>query len=154
MINEQTIQKTVEAFIKDTDIFLVQVKVKPGNKIEVFVDQPNHISIETCRSLSKHIEANLNRDEEDFELMVSSPGIDEAFKVSSQYKKYKGKQVSILKTDGVKLIGSLGDITNDTVELETKTTERQKAGKGRHTIIENITINLHTIKETKLILPF
>jgi len=154
MISEQTIIKLVEEFIKGTDTFLVQVKVKPVNKIEVFVDAPNHISIETCRSLSKHIEAALDRDKEDFELIVSSPGIDEPFKVAAQYQKYKGKQVSVLKTDGIKLIGNLTNLTNDAIEIETKTTERKQVGKGRQTIIENITITLHTIKETKLILPF
>jgi len=154
MISEQYIQKLVEAFIQGTAVFLVQVKIKPVNKIEVYVDEPNHISIETCRSLSKHIEAALDRDKEDFELMVSSPGIDEPFKVAAQYQKYIGKQVSVLKTDGIKLIGSLAGITNDAIEIETKTTERKQAGKGRQTIIENIIITLHTIKETKLILPF
>ena len=154
MVSEQNIHKLVEEFIKGTTIFLVQVKIKPVNKIEVFVDEPNHISIETCRSLSKHIEAGLNRDEEDFELIVSSPGIDEPFKVPAQYQKYIGKQVSVLKTDGIKLIGSLANVANDAIEVETKTTERKQAGKGRQTIIENITITLHTIKETKLILPF
>lgn len=154
MISEQSIKQIVADFIKGTDTFLVQVKVKLGNKIEVFVDEPNHISIERCREISKHIEASLDRDREDFELMVSSPGIDEPFKVEEQYQKYKGKQVSVLKTDGIKLIGSLANIANDAIEIETKTTERKQAGKGRQTSIENITITLHTIKETKLILPF
>lgn len=154
MISEQKIQVVVEDKIKGTPVFLVQVKVKPTNKIEVFVDEPNHIAIETCTNISKHIEANLNRDEEDFELMVSSPGIDEPFKVLAQYQKYMGKQVSVLKTDGIKLIGSLIKVTNDSIELETKITERKKIGKGRQTIVENITITLNKIKETKLILPF
>ncbi|HEX7414865.1 MAG TPA: ribosome assembly cofactor RimP [Bacteroidia bacterium] len=154
MISEQTIHTIVEDYIKGTSVFLVQVKVKPANKIEVFVDEPNHIAIETCRNISKHIEANLNRGDEDFELMVSSPGIDEPFKVLAQYQKYIGKQVSVLKTDGIKLIGSLANVTNNNIELETKTTERKQAGKGRQTIVENLTITLNQIKETKLILPF
>ncbi|MHB8260140.1 MAG: ribosome assembly cofactor RimP [Bacteroidia bacterium] len=154
MISEQTIQKLVEDKINGTSVFLVQVKVKPTNKIEIFVDEPNHISIETCKNISKHIEANLNRDEEDFELMVSSPGTDEPFRVLAQYQKYIGKQVSVLITDGNKIIGSLTNATNDNIILETKTTERKKIGKGRQTIVENLTITLNKIKETKLILPF
>ena len=154
MISEQTICKLVEEKINGTAVFLVQVKVKPGNKIEVYVDEPKHVSIETCIAISKHIEANLNRDEEDFELIVSSPGIDESFTVLPQYQKYIGKQVGVVKTDGLKVIGTLAKADAGSIEIETKTTERKQAGKGRQTIIENIIITLDKIKETKLILPF
>ncbi len=154
MISEQTIQKLVEDKIKGTDVFLVQVKVKPANKIEVFVDEPNHISIETCIGISKHIEANLDRDAEDFELIVSSPGIDEAFTVLPQYQKYYGKQVGVIKKDGIKVIGSLAHADDKTITVEIKTTERKQVGKGKQTVINNVTIELDKIKETKLILPF
>ena len=154
MISEQTIQKLVEAKISGTDVFLVQVKVKPANKIEVFVDEPAHISIEKCIEISKHIEASLDRDKEDFELIVSSPGIDEAFIVLPQYQKYYGKQVSVVQKDGIKIIGSLVNADETTVTIETKTRERKQIGKGKQTIIENVTIDLDKIKETKLILPF
>ena len=154
MISEQTIQKLVEEKIKGTPVFLVQVKVKPANKIEVFIDEPTHITIETCRAISKHIEAGLNRDDEDFELMVSSPGIDEAFTVLPQYQKYIGKQVGVIKKDGLKVIGALAGATETSITIEIKTTERKKIGKGKQTIIENVTIDLDKIKETKLILPF
>jgi len=154
MISEQTIQKLVEEKIKGTPVFLVQAKVKPANKIEVFVDEPNHISIEKCIEISKHIEANLNRDDEDFELIVSSPGIDEAFTVLPQYQKYIGKQVAVIKKDGIKVIGALANADETNITIETKTRERKQIGKGKQTVIENITIALDTIKETKLILPF
>ncbi|HXU28338.1 MAG TPA: ribosome assembly cofactor RimP [Bacteroidia bacterium] len=154
MISEQTIEKLVEEKIKGTPVFLVQVKVKPANKIEIFIDEPNHITIETCREVSKHVEAGLNRDDEDFELMVSSPGIDEAFTVLPQYQKYIGKQVSVIKKDGIKIIGALAAATDTNLTIETKTRERKQIGKGKQTVIENVTIDLDKIKETKLILPF
>jgi len=154
MISEQTIQKLVEEKIKGSPVFLVGVKVKPANKIEVYVDEPNHISIEKCIEISKHIEANLDRDVEDFELVVSSPGIDEAFTVLPQYQKYYGKQVGVVKKDGSKVIGSLANADEKTVTIEIKTTERKQIGKGKQTVINNVTIDLDKIKETKLILPF
>lgn len=154
MISEQTIQKLVEEKIKGTDVFLVQVKVKPANKIEVFVDEPKHVSIETCIAISKFIESKLDREAEDFELIVSSPGIDEAFTVLPQYQKYYGKQVGIIQKDGIKVIGSLANADDKTVTIEIKTTERKQIGKGKQTVINNVTIDLDKIKETKLILPF
>ncbi|HXB40623.1 MAG TPA: ribosome assembly cofactor RimP [Bacteroidia bacterium] len=154
MINEQQIKALAQQKIDGTALFLVDVKVKPLNKIEVFIDAPNHVTVNECVSLSRHIEEKLNRDVEDFELIVSSPGIDQPFRVLSQYQKYLGKEVSVLKKDGIKIIGKLNGASDTAVEIETKRTERREKGKGRHTIIENITIDLNQIKETKLILPF
>lgn len=154
MINELNIKALAEEKIGGTPLFLVDIKVKPSNKIEVFIDAPNNVSIDECVSLSKYIESNLNRDAEDFELTVSSPGIDQPFKVLNQYQKYEGKEVSVLKRDGVKIIGKLAGADENEVRVESKKTERGEKGKGKQTITENITIQLNQIKETKLILPF
>ena len=154
MINELNIKTLAEQKIGGTSLFLVDVKVRPSNKIEVFIDAPNHITVDDCVSISKHIEAGLDRDKEDFELTVSSPGIDQPFKVIEQYRKYTGKEVAVLKKDGIKVIGKLGNANEEEIQVETKRTERSEKGKGKQIIIENITIQLNQIKETKLILPF
>lgn len=154
MIEEKKIKDLAEQKIGGTELFLVDIRVKPVNKIEVFIDSPSHVTVDQCVSLSRHIESGLNRDIEDFELTVSSPGIDQPFKVGEQYRKYMGKEVSVLKKDGIKIIGKLADFTGDGLVIETKRTEKKEKGKGRHTIIENVNINLSEIKETKLILPF
>jgi ribosome maturation factor RimP len=154
MISETNIKALTEQKIGGTDLFLVEVKVKQSNKIEVFIDSPNHVTVDDCVSISKHIEAGLDRDKEDFELTVSSPGIDQPFKVINQYQKYVGKEVSVLKKDGIKVIGKLIAADENEAAVETKKTERGEKGKGKQTKIENITIQLNQIKETKLILPF
>jgi ribosome maturation factor RimP len=154
MISETNIKALAEEKIGGTNLFLVDVKVKPANKIEVFVDSPNHITVDECVSISKYIEAGLDRDNEDFELTVSSPGIDQPFKVINQYQKYLGKEISSLRKDGIKIIGKLIAANENEIEIEIKRTERGEKGKGKQTIIENITIQLNQIKETKLILPF
>ncbi len=154
MIEEKYIQTLAEEKIGGTALFLVDVKVKPHNKIEVFIDSPSHVTVDECVSLSRHIESGLNRDVEDFELTVSSPGIDQPFRVMPQYQKYMGKEVGVLRKDGIKIIGTLKHVNDVSVEVETKRTERKEKGKGRHLIIENVTIDHAQIKETKLILPF
>ena len=154
MIDEQHIKALTEQKIGGTPLFLVDIKVKPVNKIEVYIDAPQHVTVDDCVGLSRFIESGLNRDMEDFELTVSSPGLDQPFKVLSQYQKYTGKEVSVLKKDGIKVIGKLYNAGKEVVEIETKRTERKEKGKGRHTVIENICIDLNQIKETKLILPF
>src|ERR1700747_3330818 len=138
MISETNIKALTEQKIGGTNLFLVDVKVKPANKIEVFIDSPNHVTVDDCVSISKHIEANLDRDKEDFELTVSSPGIDLPFKVINQYQKYLGREVSVLKKDGIKVIGKLTAADENEATIETKRTERGEKGKGKQTIIENI----------------
>lgn len=154
MIEEKYIKTLAQQKIGGTPLFLVDVKIKPVNKIEVFIDSPSHITVDECVSLSRFIESNLDREVEDFELTVSSPGLDQPFKVMDQYRKYIGKEVSVLKKDGIKIIGKLKDVNDARVLVETKRTERKETGKGRHTILEEIGIDHAQIKETKLILPF
>ncbi len=154
MISEMKIKMLAEEKMGGTPLFLVDIKVKPSNKIVVFVDTPTNVSVDECVSISKHIESNLNREVEDFELTVSSPGIDQPFKVLNQYQKYAGKEVSVLKKDGIKIVGKLSLADENEIQVESKKTERGEKGKGKQTIIENITIQLNQIKETKLILPF
>lgn len=49
-------------------MFLVDVIVKPGNVIVVEIDSEQGIGIDDCATLSRKIEAALDRDNEDFEL--------------------------------------------------------------------------------------
>ena len=58
------------------------------------------ITIDQCGEISKLVEASLNREEEDFEIEVSSPGLSEPFKVINQYRKNIGQEVEIVTEDG------------------------------------------------------
>ena len=53
----------------------------------------NGITIDECASLHRHIENNLDREKEDFELQVSSPGLDMPFAVIDQYYKNEGEKL-------------------------------------------------------------
>ena len=52
------------------------------------------VSVKDCVDVSRNIEHNLDR-EKDFELQVSSPGLDQPFMVMQQYLKNIRKQVSV-----------------------------------------------------------
>ena len=62
------------------DQFIVEVEVSPANQISVQIDSENGISIDDCVAISRQIEGNLDREEEDFELQVSSAGLGQPFK--------------------------------------------------------------------------
>jgi len=137
MITEKKIRELIEEKTKGTDRFIVSVKVSSAKKIEVLLDGLTNIAINDCIEISRFIESSLDREQEDFELMVSSAGIDQPFTVEKQYQKNIGRELSVLKKDGIKLKGIL-----TTYEPETSIS------------IESEKIPLQEIKESKLILSF
>lgn len=154
MINKQTIISLIESHFEGSDKFIVDVKVLAGNKIEVYIDAPKHIVIADCVELSRFIEGHLDREKEDFELQVSSPGATESFKVLDQYRKYKETKVKVVTKDGKKHEGVLKEANDDTFVIEETRREKKIVGKGNQTVIENITIAYNNVKETKSVLPF
>lgn len=154
MIKKQQIIDLIEEHFLGSDKFIVDVKVLAGNKIEVYVDAPNHILIADCVALSRHIEGNLDREKDDFELQVSSPGATQPFKVIQQYKKYINSKVDVTTKDGKKHQGIILSANDDEFVIEETRKEKKTIGKGNHTVVENITLTYNQIKETKSILPF
>lgn len=101
-----------------TDKFLVDVDVSSVNIIDVFVDGDQGISIGECVRISRFIESNFDREAEDFELRVSSPGLDKPFKMLRQYKKYINRDIKVELADGEKFKGKLLAVNDTEIEIE------------------------------------
>ena len=99
MIQESIVRDLIEETIQDTEIFLVDLKIGGGNKISVLVDAIGGLPITDCMKVSRGIEFNLDREVEDFELSVSSPGLDKPFKVFKQYEKNINRSIRLALTD-------------------------------------------------------
>lgn len=154
MITVQSITQLVEEKLIGTDRFIISVKVSPNKRIEVLLDGLSNIAISDCIDMSRHIEGSLDREQEDFELMVSSAGIDEAFVVEKQYQKNIGREVDVVKKDGIKINGNLISYKEaDAIVVESSKTVKDEK-KKKQIITEQITIPLQEIKETKLVLSF
>jgi len=147
MIEKHKIQGLVEEFIKGTGLFLVTVKVSNANRITVLADKNEGITIDECAAIHRHIENGLDRDREDFELQVSSPGLDMPFGVIEQYIKNEGKKVEVIDNEGSKFTGKLKNVTNGGFELETEIKT-----KGRSIELKDISFNFEQIKSTRVIL--
>ncbi|MDE5553964.1 MAG: ribosome assembly cofactor RimP, partial [Muribaculaceae bacterium] len=107
MIDKQLLAKTVEDAIAGTNLFVVDIAVKPGNNIIVEVDSAEGVDIDTCVDITRKIESVFDRDVEDYELEVGSAGLTSPFKVKGQYEKNIGNEVEIVTRDGRKLSGRL-----------------------------------------------
>ena len=146
MIDKNHIEKLVNEFIKGTGTFLVAVRISSSNKITVLADTMKDITIDECVAIHRHLEKNLDRDAEDFELQVSSPGLDMPFGVIDQYYKNEGKKVEVVSADGEKFTGILKNVTPGGFELETEVKV-----KGRPKEIKELSFNLDQVKATKAI---
>lgn len=147
MIEKQKIEQLVDEFIKGTELFRVSVKVSSANRIIVLADKKSGITIDECAGIHRHLENNLDREAEDFELQVSSPGLDHPFVVPEQYYKNEGRRVEVIDNEGSKLTGKLKNITPGGFELET---EIKVKGKAKE--IKDISFNFDQVKTTKVIL--
>lgn len=117
MIDKEQISKLVEESIQDTDLFLVEVKVKPSNVIEVFIDSDTAVNIDQCVAVSRYVESKMDRDAEDFELSVLSWGLSGALKLDRQLQKYVGKDVEVKNKEQGKLQGKLVSFNAEKVEI-------------------------------------
>ena len=85
MIAEERVQQLAREKVLELGGFLVSAKVSTQNEIQVFVDKAEGISITECLQISRFIEEELDREIEDFQLLVSSPGLNKPFVVKEQY---------------------------------------------------------------------
>ena len=120
MITNEAIIELVEQHIQGTDIFLVEIAVKPGNVIRIHVDRPDGISIDECVKISRHVNEMLDRDVEDYSLEVSSPGLGTPFKVKQQYEKNAGQTIDVLLSDGTRIAGKVKSVSDSGIVLQVK----------------------------------
>ena len=139
MINKEQIAILCEEALADSDRFLVEVKVKPQNVIEVYVDSDTAVNIEQCVELSRYIESKLDRDAEDFELNVYSWGLSGALKMDRQLQKYLGNEVEVKTKETGKLQGKLISFDAEKVEIAPapkKTSKKKTAEKPTNLFFE------------------
>jgi ribosome maturation factor RimP len=154
MINASTIRELAEKKLEENESFLVDVTVSASNKIRVTIDNFNGLAINECVSMSRWIENELDRETEDYELEVSSPGLDQPFKVFRQYQKNIGREVEVKLNDGQKLEGKLTKAADQQIEIEQKSREKIEGQKGKQSVTRQITLPLDKIKETRIIIKF
>ncbi len=140
-----------EMIADEPGYFLVDVKLKPGNSIQVLLDADEGVSLNKCvsynRLLYKTLEEKALFAPGDFALEVSSPGLDEPFKLPRQYQKNIGRLVEVILKDGRKISGKL-------LAAEPEVAVEETRGKGKKQEIVQHTIPLDQIKTTKIQIVF
>ena len=154
MISKDTLYQVVEQFLSETDYFLVDIKVTPDNRILVEIDSFEGVTIEFCAELNRHIESQIDREIEDYELEVGSAGLTEPFKVLKQYEKNIGNEVETLTKAGMKYTGILTEVHPTEFVLEIEKSVKPEGAKRKIIVSENLTFQYEDIKTTKYIIRF
>jgi ribosome maturation factor RimP len=99
------------------------------------------------------VEHNLDRESVDFELNVSSAGMDRPLRHEKQFIKNTGRLLTFLKTDGVQVEGVLKSFNSDgflvTVERKIKNEKNKNIS-----IQEELSLSKKEIKEIKRVISF
>lgn len=131
MIQKKKIIEAAERRLEGTEMFVVDCTCSAANGIELVIDSDTSVDIDACVKLSRAIEAEFDRDEEDFSLTVMSAGIGSDLKCLRQYRKLLGHSVEVLLKTGIKLLAILdeADETGITLSYDEKQTVEGKKRK-------------------------
>ena len=142
------------ALEENSELFLIELKFLADNKIYVEVDGDKGVSLKECIRISRGIEHDLDREEEDFSLEVTSPDVANPLKVKRQYIKNMNRILSVKLCDNSKVEGELIRVNEDEIELEWKAREPKPIGKGKITVVKNAIIQFKDILEAKVKIIF
>lgn len=151
---EEKVKKLLEKALQERqDLFLIDLSVLQDNQIRVVIDGDNGVLVEDCIFISRAIEHNLDRDEEDFSLEVTSAGAASPIQNIRQYKKNIGRTIKV-KTPHGEVKGTLTQVNENGIELEWKTREPKPVGKGKVTVQKRKQLLYNEIEEAKVMIKF
>ena len=150
MLLKEDIRKVALDKAVELDGYIVDITVSNTNVITIYFDRDSGVHIDDCLAISKYIHDHFDRDDEDYELTVCSPGLTNPFKIKEQYLKHQGQEVVVKKRDGKKISGVLKEY-NDNITLEVL--KKDKAHNKQYTL-NDVMIPFEEIKETKLKINF
>jgi len=156
MIERKRIIELAQERIDELDkgLYIVDATVSPSNAINVEIDcMEGGVAIVDCMSVSRNIEHNQEEDVE-FELLVSSPGLDKPFKVQQQYIKNIGKDVSVVFKGHGSITGTLKEVDDSKILVETSSKERLEGKKKKVLVVKQNEIPFSQIKETRVVISF
>lgn len=135
MIDVKRVTEIAERHLEGSDMYVVECKISPMGEIELLIDSDTAVKLEDCAALNRAIEAEFDREVEDFSLMVASAGIGSELKLLRQYNKIIGSSVEVLLKDGIKLLAKLNsaDEAGITISYEEK---QAVEGKKRKVTVE------------------
>jgi ribosome maturation factor RimP len=151
---EQKVKDLLEEGLSNReDLYLISLTISAENAIRVIIDGDNGVAVEDCIYLSRAVEHNIDREEEDFSLEVMSSGASEPLINKRQYKKHIGRVLTVRVQDE-SFEGNLTEANDQAITLEWKAREPKPIGKGKVTVQKKKSIDYTNINEAKVVIKF
>lgn len=154
MIEKQVVEDVVASYLyeAESELYVIDVAVHPGNRIVVELGSDEGVAIDDCVRLTKHIESQLDREVEDYELEVGSAGLTSPFKVLRQYEAAIGEEVEVLCVGGVKEKGVLQSATAEEIVLVVVRRIKSEGAKRKQDVEQELRLSMEQVLQTKRII--
>lgn len=150
---EKVVALLNQALNEKPSVFLIDLTITDAMKIIVTLDGDQGVTLQDCIDVSRVIEHNLDREEQDFSLEVASSGVSTPLKLVRQYQKNKGRTVKVkTATDVIEAV--LADVNEDFITLTWTAREPKKIGKGKETVEKKLELPYSEIKEAIVTITF
>lgn len=153
MLKDRVKELLEEALKEDESLFLIDFSLTADNSIKIVLDGDKGITLKDCMRVSRAIEHNLDREETDFSLEVTSAGAASPLLLPRQFKKNIGRKLKV-RTSEDSFEGNLTATDEKGIVLEWKAREPKPIGKGKVTVQKKQEIDFSEIKEAKVVLKF
>ena len=127
---EEKIVDWVKPKLDEESLFLVEVKCLPSNKIQLFIDGDENVTIDHCARVSRFLESYLDTEDgvpSNYNLEVSSPGMTRPLKVPRQYRKRIGRDLELITKDGNTFKARLLKAEEDFITVEKLLSDKKLA---------------------------
>ena len=141
------------ALAEDESLFLIDLSIGNDNSIKVIIDGDKGVPLSECIRVSRAVEHNLDRENDDFSLEVTTPNISDPLVDKRQYNKNLYRILNV-KTADEQYEGKLISVSDDEITLFWKAREPKPIGKGKITVEKQKTIPLREIKQAKVKIIF
>ncbi len=150
---EKVYELLIDGLKEKPSLFLIDLIITDNFKIIVTLDGDNGVVLQDCIDVSRAIDQNLDREEQDFSLEVASAGVSEPLTHLRQYKKNIGRNLQV-KTADQKIEAKLVDTNETGIVLEWEAREPKKIGKGKETVQKRQEVPYIDIKEAIVTITF
>ena len=154
-MNVSEIKDAISNEIVARGCYLVDVTVSKDNEIEVIIEsEEGRIELDDCVAISRYFETCFDREKEDYELTVTSAGLDLPFKVLKQYIKAVGTKVEVQLKGGKKLIATLTAADKESITLSYTAKEAVEGKKKKELVEHNDRITMDQVNSVRPYIEF
>ena len=148
---EQVEQLVKAALDENSTLFLIDLSIGGDNTIRILLDGDEGVTLQACMEVSRKVEHNLDREENDFSLEVSSCGVGSPLTLPRQFKKNIDRKLEVVDSEDKLVQGTLITVTEDSFTLEWKAREPKPIGKGKVTVTKTREFKYGSFKNAKVI---